>query len=240
MYKEGYNKKEKRFEEADHNNWERAEDSTASFQVLKKEILPDWFRNKGAAPRDSTLMNSNAIKWMRQYKVKDQWYLRNRNPIPPFVVWNLASRPPPLDPKTRQKGTVWEQKRFFYWIYLRKPDSTTFDPTAIIQASYSKSDRSIQIDQPNDYIALLLNDMMFLPDKLDKPINIYPGPKDGKTKATVITVERSEKIRQKTLEARGDKQLEFTAMIYFELKDGIWEVKTADTLDLVAPVKARL
>jgi hypothetical protein len=53
-------------------------------------------------------------------------------------------------------------------------------------------------------------------------------------------VERNEEIRQKTLEARGDKQLEFTAMIYFELKSGIWEVKTADALDLAAPVKAQL
>jgi hypothetical protein len=63
--------------------------------------------------------------------------------------------------------------------------------------------------------------MIFLPDKLDKPINVYPSPKDGKAKATAITVERSQKIRQKALEARGDKQLEFTAMIYFELKSGI-------------------
>jgi hypothetical protein len=81
---------------------------------------------------------------------------------------------------------------------------------------------------------------MFLPDKLGKPISVYPGPKDSKTKAMAIAVERTEKIRQKTLEARGDKQLEFTAMIYFELKGGIWEIKTADTLDLAAPVKAQL
>lgn len=80
---------------------------------------------------------------------------------------------------------------------------------------------------------------MFWPDRLDKPINVYPGPKDGKTKATAVTGQQSEKTRQRTL-GEGDKQLEFTAMIYFELKSGIWEAKTTDSLDLAAPVKARL
>ena len=213
-----------------HNSWERAEDGTAKSAVFTNPH--DWSLGlRGGQATEEK--NTNAIDWM------NQWYPRSRNPVPSLVVWNLASRPPPLDANPGQPVAAWDQKRFFYWLYLRNPDSKTFDAKAIIRASYNTSGNWIQIDEPNDYVAILLNEKMV---DLNKPIIVYPGPtKDGKTKPVTITVKRSDKIEQRTLEARGDRQLVFSAMIYFESKGGNnWDVKTVDTLDLAAPVKARL
>jgi hypothetical protein len=81
------------------------------------------------------------------------------------------------------------------------------------------------------------------PNMWDKPISlsVYTGPDNAKKMLGQITVTPSTKIRQSTLEARGDDQLAFTGMIYFEPNtNGNWNVKTADTLDLATPVKARL
>ena len=68
---------------------------------------------------------------------------------------------------------------FFYWLYLLKLGSIATDPKSvpIIRASYSKANRTVQIDQPYDYVATLLNSTMVSP--LEGPIAVYPGPQDG-------------------------------------------------------------
>ena len=218
----------------DHNNWEGAEATNWEFNALKKENLEKWLTSKATAWRDSTPTSSNAIDWMRQY---------TRDPIPSYVVWNLESRPrPPKVGNTDQDVVGWKPKRYFYWLYLRDAELTQLNPKPVVRASYNQAERWIQVDQPSRYIALLLNDQMFGPDKLTKPITVYPGPKDSRTRGTTITVTPSETMRQQTLAARGDKNLEFTAVVYFDWNPNRgWEVKTANSLDaMVPPVRARL
>lgn len=94
-----------------HNSCERAEDSTAESTVFTNPH--SWFEGLlGGGLAESK--NTNAIKWM------SQWYPRSRDPIPSLVVWNLESRPPPPSPRPAD----WQEKRFFYWLYLRKPAPT--------------------------------------------------------------------------------------------------------------------
>ncbi|OAP65168.1 hypothetical protein AYL99_01140 [Fonsecaea erecta] len=252
LYTQGWNYQTDKPEPALHANWERAEDGNLVSTAVKQDKLATWLQNNLKGPTETPASdlertNSNAIRWLRQYEVKGQKYNRNRNPVPQNVIWNLASRPGQPRDKNDRPIPGWEPKRFFYWVYLKHSPSKAFDPAAIIRASYNANERWVQIDQPNDYTVLLLNEDMFSSEgKLDKPISVYAGPKDGKTKAQKITVQKSEKIRQRTFQARGDKKLEFSAMVYFTWNPsggGYWEVKSADSLDPVEtanPPKARL
>ena len=113
----------------------------------------------------------------------------------------------------------------------------------VVRVSYNRANRSVQIDEPNDQVALLLNDAMF---SLDQPVTVYPGPING-TKPMTVAVKRSEKTGFQTWEARGDRNLDFSVALVFEEKgakgSGLWEVKSADSLaleEVVRPARALL
>jgi hypothetical protein len=112
-----------------------------------------------------------------------------RNPIPPFAVWNLQSRPP----KPNKLGEVWEGKRFFYWLFLRNPASKNFNRTGTIPAAYNKEDNSLHVKEPNDYVGILLNEQML---QLDKDINVEVG--NPKRKLMSTRVISNEGMRQET------------------------------------------
>jgi hypothetical protein len=231
LYTRGWNFTTNKPEPADHSNWERYEDSTGESTVVKKEKLADWLQHNLKARSDPPAddlewRNSNSITWLTKHE---------RVATPRSVVWNLISRPNPPRHEAGQAAPVWEPTRFFYWLYLKDSPSKTFEYNTIIRASYNPDERWIQVDQPNDYTVLLINEAMFPGEnKLGSPITVYAGPKDGKTQGQTITVRQSEAIRKKTFEARGDKKLEFSAMVYFSwnVRDGgVWTAKSADTLD---------
>jgi hypothetical protein len=214
-----------------HNSWERAEDGTAKSAVFKNPHAWSWGLPGG---RDTTTINTNAINWMTQRGP--------RNPLPALVVWNLVSRPPP--PPTLEPGEKWQEKRFFYWLYLRNSVQTDSNTPSIIRAAYNKKSNSVWIEQPTDYIAILLNKRMLTWDSPDQPISVsvYIGPAVARRNLGQIKVAPSKKIEQRTFQEQGDTELVFSAVIYFESKgNNNWDVKTADTLDIAAAlVKANL
>ena len=231
--------------DADHNNWEGAETGNNWYPAYKTENLQAWFDSKGTMTADDGgHRNSSACLWMSQYDMSSQTCRRVRNPIPPFVVWNLASRPlPPTDEETKKAPEGWIRKRSFYWLYLRNSGSMPADYNRIIRASYSSAEKWIQIDEPNEYIVLLLNEAMMSSPLDQQPITVYPGPRN-QVKGVPMTLKSSETIKKQTFDEKGDAKLEFSAMVYFEkIKKGekngqgevsdrdTWDVKTADTLE---------
>lgn len=90
--------------DADHNNWEGAETGNNWYPAYKTENLQAWYDNKGTMTADDGgHRNSSACLWMSQYDMSSQTCRRVRNPIPPFVVWNLASRlSEPTDEDTKK------------------------------------------------------------------------------------------------------------------------------------------
>jgi pimeloyl-ACP methyl ester carboxylesterase len=212
-----------------HTSWERAEDSTEESAVYKSSHA--WLLDLTGG-KDTITENTNAINWMTQHGP--------RNPLPTLVAWNLESRPPS---PTLQAGETWQEQRFFYWLYLRK--SVQEDSKApIIRAAYHKKSNSVWIEQPTNYIAILLNNEMLTWNSPDQPVSVsvYIGPTSARKNLGHIKVAPSKKIADRTFQERGDAALVFSGVIYFESKgNNDWEVKTADTLDVVGPpVKAFL
>lgn len=112
----------------------------------------------------------------------------------------------------------------------------------VVRASYDRANRTVQIDQPTSYIALLLNDSMF---SLGRDVYVKLGASPF-IQAVGATVKRSKTIQSQTWKARGDRNLIFTAALGLEEHgakgSGVWAVKSLDSLDELAmgPVKALL
>ena len=151
-----------------------------------------------------------------------------RNPTPERVIWDLAWRPekPDRDPQG------WE-KRFFYWLYLRKaiPDDLKEQIDKSLkdyvpeEIRYTPTSNSLHIPKANDYLGYLLKDSW-----LSNKISVYLGKDDRPIWSNIV--QPQVKIREDTLAARGDPNFEFAAMIYLEKKtDGSWDVKQAQSLD---------
>ena len=203
---------------SDHNNWEWAECTPwYSYQCLNQNILSSWLSNQGASTRDSTLTNSGVIPWMSNL---------TRNAYPSPVVWNLDSRPTKPDTIPNAQIGKFMPKRYFYWLYLRNTNPTDIK---LIRATHSSasSGRRIDIDQPSVSVTFLLNEQMFTP--LNAPIDVYCSG----VKAGTVTPLVSDTIRQQTLSARGDVNLQFSAVIYLDRTPviGPWLLKTTDSLD---------
>ena len=65
---------------------------------------------------------------------------------------------------------------------------------------------------------------------LTKGIEVFVG--NGDKPIWSNTVKEQQKLREETLNARGDPNLQFSAMIYLEKKtDGTWDVREAQSLD---------
>ena len=236
---------EDQYVDADHNNWEGAETRNMWYPAYKTENLQAWYDNKGTMTADDGgWRNSSICLWMSQWNMDSQTCKRVRNPVPPFVVWNLASRPSePMDESTKKAPEGWIKKRSFYWLYLKNAGSMPADYNRIIRASYSSAERWVQIDEPSEYTVLLLNEAMMSPSLDQQPITVYSGPRN-QVKGVSMNLRSSETIKKQTYDENGDASLEFSSMIYFEkIKKGekngqgdvydrdTWDVKTADTLE---------
>lgn len=144
-----------------------------------------------------------------------------RRATPGMVTWDLDWRAE--QPETNTKG------RFFYWMYLRAPDkiqelsATSRTMKARIDAGDSAN--VLRILTPNAHIGYLLKDLW-----LWKRISVFVG--EDTTPIWTGSVIRQPKIEQETLSARGDPNLQFSAMLYLEeTDDGGWDVKQAASID---------
>jgi hypothetical protein len=196
-----------------HNSWEWAECGEGQSDVLNQYTCPPLVAADGANT-DATSMNTNAIAWMQP---------STRNPVPPQVVWNFASQPPP--PKNADDTVVadWKDKKFFYWLYLRDPSTTHTD---IVRASYNKSENLVSIEEPNNYVGLLLNNRMV---DFSAPVKVQIG-KTGDN-VTQLNISPSAQIQTQTLMARKDSNFVFSAMIVFDSETkGNWVAKAVTSL----------
>ena len=232
--------------DADHNNWEGAESGNDWYPAYKRESLQTWFDNRGTmTANDWGLRNSSVCLWMSDHDQASQTCRRARNPVPPIVVWNLASRPTePTDANTNRAPDGWTRKRSFYWLYLKNASSMPADYNRVIHASYSSAERWIQIDEPSEYIVLMLNEAMMAAPLDQQPITVYPGPRN-QVDGVPVTLKPSETIKKQSFDEKGDARLEFSAMVYFvkgkkpvknernEVLGEVdaWDPKTADTLE---------
>lgn len=188
--------------------------------------LDTWIANfNDPQARVSAPYNLNAVRWASG---------RKRRAIPQSVVWNLGHRP---EPPKLVANAVWEQKRVFYWLFDRKP-SKTQGLKNTIRASYTTENNksSIYLDEPTDYIGILLRPGMV---NFQSDITVIcKNPQLSKP----VKVTGLDRIKQETFEARGDSALVFSAMIYFEKVGDQWNVKVADSLGAGGgePLKGRL
>lgn len=206
----------------------------AVFNNWYSKILPTWWNTPSDFDRqvDSSNyqpMNINPLLWAAP---------RVRDPYPTTVVWDLYWRP-----DIEKVVKTWEGRRFWYWLYLRKPESLDLrgpiekeqkNPDQKLyqpeRVSYNKDQNWLHIPQPNDYLGFLINEKML---RLDDPagITVFVGPQRTASTMTKVKVSPVASIQRDTLAARRDPNYQFSAMIYLEKSEAGWNVKTASSLD---------
>ena len=154
------------------------------------------------------------------------WCNRKSRPFnPEYVIWNLGQRLP--QPKL-VTGVPWEQKRFNYWLFDRKPSVTTALKPDFTIFAHSKTDNgktTITINEPTEFLGILLRETSAV---YTQPIKVMK--KDGSWSKEVNVAVNNDLMKEVWL-ARGDAHFVYTAMLYFE-KDGgqNWQVKVAQSL----------
>jgi pimeloyl-ACP methyl ester carboxylesterase len=205
---------------ATHASWFQNKKLNAERNCLRN--LEDWWKDPSTAKaKETDSYNLNALIWPKGFTGKLE-----RPSTPRHVVWNLEQRPTPLQTEHKLTDTKWETKRFFYWLFDRKP-SKTLALKKTVRASYhtdtTKEESTVWIDVVDDSIGILLREPMV---NFKNPIKIVNG-----TWSKTIKVSASEKIQQELFTARGDKHLVFSALVYFvEVSKDNWEPKLATTL----------
>lgn len=154
------------------------------------------------------------------------WCNRKTRPFnPEYVIWNLGQRLP--SPKL-SNGVPWEQKRFNYWLFDRKPSITTAlkpDFTIWAQSKTENGKTTITINEPKEFLGILLRE-----SSANYGQSITVTRKDG-TWSREVNVAVNKELPNELWHARGDPHLLYTALLYFE-KDGgqNWQVKAAQSL----------
>jgi hypothetical protein len=153
-----------------------------------------------------------------------------RNPTPHTVIWNLGSRPPKPGDKA-----VWEQQRFFYWLYIRNVSSTDFKPYDMSSGNSSPqlvlgahiSNNLIYVNRPYDFLGFLLKDGMI---DFAQPVTVAIRSADSKSwdNLTQIMVSRNVEIKKQTLHAYGDINYIFSAAVWLEKEGANWKAKTGN------------
>lgn len=168
-----------------------------------------------ASSEDTVPKQMNAIGWVKN---------NSRNTTPDTVVWNLGQRPPKIGKV--YDDAKWEPKRFFYWLFDRRPSMTqSLGHTLHVRWEKSSSGTTkLHLSEVNDWMGILLREPMI---QFGTEVTIYCGCREE-----TILCNPSDNIKQQTLEARGDSAMAFLAMIYFEVaKDGRWTPKLAESLE---------
>jgi len=203
-----------------HSDWFDWSDLDAVRKCIRNLDL--WFADAGTADAKLTdLHDLNAVKFPDMFNGRLE-----RSTTPHLVVWNLNERPTPLDKDVKLADTKWETKRFLYWLFDRKPSKTLNQKTNTFRAAYStdtaKQESTIHVKELNDYMGLLLREPMV---SFKHPITIKCG-----TWSKQVTVSASDQIKNELFSARGDEEMVFSAMVYFEQVGANWEARVATTL----------
>lgn len=158
---------------------------------------------------------------------------RVRDPLPPFIVWNIAPNARPDQPKgvrpywehrmgENDNRAVWSPKSFLYWLFLRVDNNANL--AGVIGASYHRESNSVWVDEPRDFLGILLNDTML---DLSKDVHVYAGTEQ----LTSLRLEKSKRLLEQTLDARGDPRLAFSAIVGFREDGDKWTAESCSLLD---------
>jgi hypothetical protein len=204
-----------------HAEWFDPQDLDAVRPCIRNLDL--WFADATtAAAKLTDPQDLNAVKFPDMFNGRLE-----RSTVPHIVVWNLNERPTQLDADVKLANTKWETKRFFYWLFDRKPSKTLKQKPNTFHAAYhtdsAKEETTIRVKELNDYIGLLLREPMV---SFKHPITIKCGDWSKQ-----VTVNASDQIKGEVFNGRGDANLVFSAMVYFEQDTSQnWEARVAATL----------
>jgi len=179
--------------------------------------LPKWYTNiSDPGARASKGLDLNPVRWCNS---------KTRPLDPNYVIWNLGQRLP--HPKLLN-GVPWEQKRFNYWLFDRKPSVTAAlkpDFTIWAHSDTENGKTTITINEPTEFLGILLRETSA---SFGQPIKVTK--KDG-TWSGEVNITSNKELMKEVWQARGDPHLLYTALLYFE-KDGgqQWQVKVAQSL----------
>ncbi len=203
----------------EHNYWSQGSYLPKPQEVLATSSFNTWRRRYEAGSPgvftltdtfyDDVVINPVTCAFLKGAK---------RTTTPSLVVWDLAWRP--------------AEKRTFYWLYLRLPDrlpetfAKSYEPE---RAHYTPATEDkpglLRIDEPNSSLGYLL--------KEDWLSNLAVHIGDDDKEIWSGTVQKQAAIEEATLNARGDLNEKFSAMIYLERNEGDtgWDLKEAQSLD---------
>jgi hypothetical protein len=223
-----------------HNYWSRREELTRNpAQIISKDALGDWWAaNEKVNSANNNFKKdtkiTNTVDWVtyeNPLAPPQERKLRIRNPLPAYVVWDLAGRP--QRPPEGFVPTGWTPKNMCYWLMV----PSTYNGNGVIRALYNMSSetspiaknslwvqswdqmRGLELDIP---ITVLLNNTML---DLSQPINVYGGKSKTLLK-TIAQVVQDGNIQRQTLAARGDPNFIFSALITItgsNVQTGAWD-----------------
>lgn len=218
-----------------------------------------FYNDPSKVPQDGSVLekvNTNAIKWCGEVSdpaPANKTKARLRDPNPDTIIWELGSRNPIPD----KLITTWTEQKFFYWLYIRDDMTADYKPyKAFLDMDKGKTNHlviradrkgnTVFVNQPYNFLGILLSEHMF---DFSKPIqvvipssrtnvttmleseNVPTGPNPNTdVKLGQVTVEAVRKIKEETLQARGDLNYMFSAALWFQKQGEKWVVNIADTL----------
>jgi hypothetical protein len=195
-----------------HGEWAQPEVVNSKVPVLSN--LRQWYYQPSQPGSDAKEDKVIApVPWVSKHV---------RNPYPAVVVWDLSTRPPAPDILSTSPPTVWQPKRFFYWLYIRSEDpAAPYQDT--ITAWFDKASNSVHVDKATNYLGILLHHRMF---NIDKDVDVYIGD----TKIQSIRPKVVADIATKTWNYHRDRNYTYATAICFENVEAKWTVKNAETL----------
>jgi dienelactone hydrolase len=233
-----------------HNAWSQPGTINTEQNILNPGSFDTWVAKIKQFPTGTPYNEQMVVLGTECYRKQNINPLQvlsgiTRISTPEIVIWDLAWRPERPD---NIPLADWKEKRFFYWLYLR--DTIPSDVQKQIENSREAPEKrnasikeyvpekaqykanadgtaSIYIYNPNEYMGYLLKDSWIA----NGPTSVIISETNQPINTQKIQVQPKEVIRQATLDARGDPNLQFAAMIYLTKTTSGWVVKDAASLD---------